>query len=175
MACFQVPRVVMASNSPAISRSRSRHCLRRAAVCAGPRGAEAARPEAARFQLPRVMNPLVWGTMRLPGNVIDETDLTEHQQTSGGKGGGLGGSYLHVLGESCAVRICDVELASINKIWAKATRSTVRALTPTRVRRSRSISGPKTSCPTRRSRRFTASGMSRLTVAWRTPCSPIGT
>ena len=31
--------------------------------------------------------PYVWGTGRIAGNVIDQTDLEEHEETSGGKGG----------------------------------------------------------------------------------------
>jgi hypothetical protein len=63
-----------------------------------------------------VMNPLLWGTMRAPGNVIDETDLVEHQHTSGGKGGPEVHTYTYTV--SVAIRLCDREIAGITRIWA---------------------------------------------------------
>lgn len=65
------------------------------------------------------MNPLLWGTMRVAGNVIwigNGGQLVEHEETSGGKGGPEVTNYTYSA--SFAIRLVDVELAGIDRIWA---------------------------------------------------------
>ena len=60
--------------------------------------------------------PIVYGTKRIAGNVIWKTDLTEHSQTTGGKGGPEVTSYTYSA--SFAVQICEGPIADIKKVWA---------------------------------------------------------
>jgi hypothetical protein len=64
------------------------------------------------------MNPLLYGTMRVAGNVIwigNGGELVEHEETSGGKGGPETTSYTYSA--SFAIRLVDVEIAGIGKVW----------------------------------------------------------
>lgn len=62
------------------------------------------------------MIPIAYGTMRLAGQVVWQTDLIEHKHTSGGKGGPEVTTYSYTV--SFAVKICKGPIAGINKIWA---------------------------------------------------------
>lgn len=62
------------------------------------------------------MLPQVWGTARLAGNVIWQTDLTEHASTSGGKGGPQVTTYTYSA--SFAVALCAGPIAGVKRIWA---------------------------------------------------------
>ena len=67
--------------------------------------------------------PRVWGTYRLPGNIIWSSDLAEHTRTTssgGGKGGGGGGSSYteYWYSASFALAVCQGPIAAISKIWA---------------------------------------------------------
>src|SRR5690348_13145541 len=58
------------------------------------------------------VTPWLWGTMRVPGNIIDEQpELTERSQTSGGKGGPEVTNYTYSA--SFAVRICKGPIAGL--------------------------------------------------------------
>jgi hypothetical protein len=75
------------------------------------------------------MLPLVYGTMRIAGNVIWSADLeeqvvTESTSASGGKGGGgsvtsTTRSYLYFA--SFAVGLCAGPIASVERVWANGT------------------------------------------------------
>lgn len=69
--------------------------------------------------------PIVYGAMRIAGNVIWSANIVETThtttQSSGGKGGGGGGSVTQTsysYSQSFAVGICAGEIAGIRKIWA---------------------------------------------------------
>ncbi len=62
------------------------------------------------------MVPLVYGTVRITGNVIWQTDLKEHQQKSGGKGGPTVTTYTYSA--SFAVAICEGPILGVKSIWA---------------------------------------------------------
>ncbi len=63
------------------------------------------------------MTPLLYGTMRVAGNVIDEQpELTEHSDTEGGKGGPEVTNYTYSA--SFAVRLCEGPIRGIRKVWA---------------------------------------------------------
>lgn len=71
--------------------------------------------------------PIVYGAMRIAGNVIWSMDIVEtsHTTTSGGgggKGGGGGGGSVtqtsYTYSQSFAIAICEGEIAGIRKIWA---------------------------------------------------------
>jgi hypothetical protein len=67
------------------------------------------------------MNPLLYGAMRVAGNVIWQTDLQEHSHTesAGGKGGGGGDEVTtYTYSASFAVRLCEGPVDDITKIWA---------------------------------------------------------
>ena len=70
--------------------------------------------------------PLIYGNVRIAGNVIWSTDLIEsqHNSTVGGKGGGITSgvsqtTYSYSL--HCAVGICAGPIAGISTIWADST------------------------------------------------------
>ena len=63
-----------------------------------------------------VMIPIVYGTIRIAGNVIWATDWVEHEQHTGGKGGPESTSYTYTI--SYAVAICEGEIAGVLRIWA---------------------------------------------------------
>jgi hypothetical protein len=75
------------------------------------------------------MLPLVYGTVRIAGNVIWAADLeeqvvTESTSASGGKGGGgsvtsTTRSYLYFA--SFAVGLCAGPIASVERVWANGT------------------------------------------------------
>jgi hypothetical protein len=60
--------------------------------------------------------PIVYGAYRLAGNVIWQTDLVEHEQKSGGKGGPETVEYTYSA--SYAIMICEGPIGSIRRIWA---------------------------------------------------------
>ena len=65
--------------------------------------------------------PIVFGTMRLAGNVIWSTGLTEIATTEeqGGGSGGGGSSYTtYSYTTDCAVAICEGTITGIRRIWA---------------------------------------------------------
>jgi len=67
--------------------------------------------------------PIVYGTMRIAGNVIWSTGLTEASKTeeSGGDGsGGGGGSSIttYTYSTDCAIALCEGTITGIRRIWA---------------------------------------------------------
>lgn len=69
--------------------------------------------------------PLIYGNVRVAGNVIWSTDLieTQHNSSVGGKGGGASGvaQTTYTYSVHCAVGICEGPIAGINTIWADST------------------------------------------------------
>jgi hypothetical protein len=64
-----------------------------------------------------MMVPIVYGTMRVPGIVIWQTDLKEHSHTSGGKGGPEVTTYSYSASFACY--LCEgVMNGGIRRIWA---------------------------------------------------------
>jgi hypothetical protein len=65
--------------------------------------------------------PLVYGTMRIAGNVIWSTGLTEaskKKDVGGGSGGG-GNSYTtYSYSTDCAVALCEGTITGVSRIWA---------------------------------------------------------
>lgn len=61
------------------------------------------------------MIPLVYGTMRLAGQVVWQTDLTEHKHSGGGKGGPSVTTYTYSA--SFAIKICKGPIDGVAKIW----------------------------------------------------------
>ena len=62
--------------------------------------------------------PITYGAVRLAGNVIWQTDLVEHSQTSGGKGGGGPKQKTYSYTASFDVKFCESNGKSINRLWA---------------------------------------------------------
>jgi hypothetical protein len=65
--------------------------------------------------------PIVYGTMRIAGNVIWSTGLTEasKKQDAGGGSGGGGGSYTtYSYSTDCAVALCEGTITGVRRIWA---------------------------------------------------------
>jgi len=69
--------------------------------------------------------PIVYGSMRIAGNMIWARDIVETAHTTtqsgGGKGGGGGGSVTqtnYTYSQSFAVALCEGEIAGVRKIWA---------------------------------------------------------
>jgi len=62
------------------------------------------------------MLPILYGSRRMSGNVIWQTDLQEHSHKSGGKGGPTNTTYTYSA--SFAIALCEGEIASIEKVWA---------------------------------------------------------
>lgn len=60
--------------------------------------------------------PICYGVVRIAGNVIDQTDLVEHEHTSGGKGGPEVTNYTYSA--SVDVLICEGPIAAVRRIWA---------------------------------------------------------
>jgi hypothetical protein len=60
--------------------------------------------------------PIVWGLGRLAGNVIDQTDLQEHKETEGGKGGPEVTKYTYSA--SFAILLCEGPIKGVQRIWA---------------------------------------------------------
>lgn len=60
--------------------------------------------------------PRVYGTGRLAGVVIDQTDLQEHKETSGGKGGPEVTTYTYSA--SFDILLCVGPIVGVNRIWA---------------------------------------------------------
>ncbi|MGE0108140.1 MAG: hypothetical protein AB7S81_00005, partial [Bdellovibrionales bacterium] len=63
---------------------------------------------------------LVYGTMRVSGNVIWSTDLkeTRHESSAGGKGGGGATQVSYTYSVSFAVALCAGPVSNIRRIWA---------------------------------------------------------
>lgn len=68
------------------------------------------------------MFPFVWGVGRLAGNVIDQTDLEEHKETSGGKGGPEVTTYTYsasfLVALAAAKRFGEPAILGVSRIWA---------------------------------------------------------
>jgi len=75
------------------------------------------------------MIPMVFGRMRIAGNVIWATDIVEHAHTttsrsSGGKGGGGGGqeqsqtTYTYTI--SAAIAMCEGPILGVRRVWANS-------------------------------------------------------
>ncbi len=62
--------------------------------------------------------PVVYGGVRIAGNVIWSTDLIETASESGGKGGP--GVTTYSYSASCAVALCEGPIGGIRRIWADA-------------------------------------------------------
>jgi hypothetical protein len=62
------------------------------------------------------MIPIVYGTARMSGNVIWQTDLVEHSETSDGKGGPEVTTYSYTA--SFAVQLCEGPIVAVTRIWA---------------------------------------------------------
>lgn len=60
--------------------------------------------------------PRVWGTGRIAGVIIDQTDLEEHKETSGGKGGPEVTTYTYSA--SFDIALCVGPILGILRIWA---------------------------------------------------------
>lgn len=60
--------------------------------------------------------PRVWGTGRIAGVIIDQTDLEEHKETSGGKGGPEVTTYTYSA--SFDIALCVGPIVGILRIWA---------------------------------------------------------
>lgn len=68
------------------------------------------------------MLPFVWGTGRISGNVLDQTDLVEHKQTSGGKGGPEVTNYTYsasfLIALAATKRFNTDAIKGVVRIWA---------------------------------------------------------
>lgn len=69
--------------------------------------------------------PLVYGRVRIAGNVIWASDLieTRHEESAGGgKGGGTGSSAVTTVrysyGVNCAIALCEGPVAGVSAVWA---------------------------------------------------------
>lgn len=62
------------------------------------------------------MIPIPYGTIRIAGNVIWQTDLQEISKTEGGKGGPEVTTYSYTA--SFAIRVCEGPVYGIRKMWA---------------------------------------------------------
>lgn len=83
-----------------------------------PQKVEGPRRSDLKLQAAEYGKPIPWvrGTGRLAGNVIDQTDLQEHKQTSGGKGGPQVTNYTYSA--SFAILICSGPIVGVRRIWA---------------------------------------------------------
>lgn len=69
-----------------------------------------------------VMIPIVYGTVKVGGNIIWATDLEEHvsEQKEGGKGGGGGVTVrTYTYSVSMAVAVAEGPITGIRRIWAE--------------------------------------------------------
>lgn len=62
------------------------------------------------------MIPIVFGTVRLAGTCIDQTDLQEHSETTSGKGGPEVENFTYSA--SFALALCEGPIIGVRKIWA---------------------------------------------------------
>lgn len=63
--------------------------------------------------------PIVYGAMRIAGNVIDMSEIREHSTTKKQRGKGGGTKYTTYTYEAdVAVGLCEGEIAGVAKIWA---------------------------------------------------------
>lgn len=60
--------------------------------------------------------PIVYGTTRLAGNIIWSTDLEPHTEEESAKGGPSIESTTYTV--SCAIGLCEGEIAGVTRIWA---------------------------------------------------------
>lgn len=67
--------------------------------------------------------PVVYGAMRIAGNLIWSAGIVEHKQvgTMGGKGGPSVETTTYSYTASFAISLCEGPIASIRKIWANGT------------------------------------------------------
>jgi len=75
--------------------------------------------------------PIIYGTDRVAGNVIFQTDLQEHKNVSGGKGGPKVTTYTYTA--TFAIALCEGPIIGVRKIWADS-----------RLIRGENMSGPQT-------------------------------
>lgn len=63
--------------------------------------------------------PIVYGAMRIAGNVIDMSEIREHSTTKKQRGKGGGTKYTTYTYEAdVAVALCEGEIAGVSKVWA---------------------------------------------------------
>lgn len=62
------------------------------------------------------MIPIPYAAVRISGQVIWQTDLHEHEETSGGKGGPEVTNYTYTA--SFAILLCEGPIAALSRIWA---------------------------------------------------------
>lgn len=66
--------------------------------------------------------PFIWGTVRVAGVVIDQTDLEEHKETSGGKGGPEVTTYTYsasfIVALATTKRFGENAITGVLRIWA---------------------------------------------------------
>lgn len=62
------------------------------------------------------MIPIAMGTVRIAGNLIWQTDLEEHSETSDGKGGPEVTTYSYTA--SFAIQLCEGPIVAVTRIWA---------------------------------------------------------
>lgn len=60
--------------------------------------------------------PYVWGNYRIAGNVVDQTDLIPHTESSGGKGGPT--TETTTYSASFQIYICQAPIIGVLRIWA---------------------------------------------------------
>ena len=67
---------------------------------------------------------LVYGRMLVAGTLVylenNELKETKHKEDSGGKGGGGGSVTSYTYSATCAVAICEGQIAGIGRIWGDA-------------------------------------------------------
>ena len=75
--------------------------------------------------------PLVWGTNKLPANLLWYSDFvaTPHTQSQGGKGGGGGQtSTSYTYSSAMVLGLCAGQIAGVRKVWKDKTTTTPAAL-----------------------------------------------
>ena len=65
------------------------------------------------------MLSIIYGRMRTPGNFIWQTDLREHEENSGGKGGGAE-TTTYSYSASFAIGLCEGPIAEVRRVWANS-------------------------------------------------------
>lgn len=63
--------------------------------------------------------PRVYGSMRIAGNVVWQTDLVPHTKTSGGKGGPKVKTTTYTA--SFAIQLCEGPISGVRKIWVNGS------------------------------------------------------
>ena len=83
-----------------------------------PKGQDGPRLDDLAVQVSTYGSPItrLWGTARISGNVIWASNLVEHAQEHGGKGGSSYSSYSYTC--SFAVGLCEGPIMGVRRIWA---------------------------------------------------------